>query len=92
MITTSRPPSKPPLPPLVRVRDVAKLLSVSRQTVHALLENGDLEGSPVNPSRKKQRQHLRVTRESLARFYRKRFGHSLDRALLNPFTPSPHLS
>ncbi len=90
MITNSATPQKEkePVPPLVKVRDVAKLLSVSRSTVHNLIDSGDLKGSKINP-RKKKRNHLRVTRESLLAFYQKRFGHSLTRALAHPFEPCP---
>jgi len=78
---------KPPvqMPVLVKVREVARLLSVSRHTVHALIHDGDLIASDVNPSARRQRKHVRVTRESLLRFYRKRFGRPLKEALVNPF-------
>jgi Helix-turn-helix domain len=76
--------NKPPVPPLVKVRDIAALFSVSRQTVHHLIDSGDLEASKINPA-SKERQHLRVTRASLLKFYKKRFGHSLQHALANPF-------
>jgi hypothetical protein len=77
---------KEPVPPLVKVRDVASLLSVSRHTVHALIDSGDLSASEIN-STTKERKHLRITRDSLLAFYKKRFGHSLTRALANPFEP-----
>ncbi len=67
------------------MREVAKLLSVSRQTVHNLIQSGDLRASLVNPSRQSRRRHVRVTRDSLMTFYKKRFGHPLRRALVNPF-------
>jgi len=86
MITNSTIPQKEPVPPLVKVRDVAALLSVSRQTVHHLIDSGDLAASEINPTAK-ERKHLRVTRNSLLTFYKKRFGHSLTRALANPFEP-----
>jgi hypothetical protein len=70
---------------LVKVRDVAKLLSASRQTVRNLIDSGDLLASEINPSTQKSRKHVRVTRESLLDFYQKRFGHPLKRALENPF-------
>lgn len=76
---------KEPLPPLIKIREVAKLLSVSRATVHALIDGGDLKASEVNPSKKKRRLHLRVTRASLLSFYKQRFGHPLAHALENPF-------
>jgi len=85
MITLSTTLKKEPIPPLVKVREVAELLSVSRATVHALIQSGDLKASEVNPSKKKKRLHLRVTRSSLLAFYRQRFGHPLNRALENPF-------
>ncbi|HEV3270993.1 MAG TPA: helix-turn-helix domain-containing protein [Candidatus Methylacidiphilales bacterium] len=86
MITnsTTLQKEKEPVPPLVKVRDVARLLSVSRSTVRNLIDSGELEGSRINPC-EKRRNHLRVTRESLLKFYRNRFGHSLTRALANPF-------
>lgn len=92
MITNSTMLKKEPLPPLVKVREVAKLLSVSRHTVHNLIDSGDLAASQINSSAKrkppaKQRRHLRVTRKSLLTFYQKRFGHSLILALANPFEP-----
>jgi excisionase family DNA binding protein len=72
------------MPVLVRVREVAKLLSVSRHTVHHLIASGDLSAAALNPSTKR-RKHVRVTRASLLQFYQKRFGHPLRRALGNPF-------
>jgi len=86
MITNSTTLKKESVPPLVKVRDVAHFLSVSRGTVHNLIVSGDLAASGINAS-SKQRCHLRVTRESLLGFYKKRFGHSLTRALANPFEP-----
>jgi len=74
------------VPPLVKVRVVATLLSVSRSTVRNLIDCGELEGSRINPC-EKRRNHLRVTRASLLNFYKKRFGHSLTRALAHPFEP-----
>ena len=78
---------KPPvqMPVLVKVREVAKLLSVSRHTVHALIHDGDLSAADVNPGKRRARKHVRITRASLMLFYRKRFGHPLRQALANPF-------
>jgi hypothetical protein len=88
MITTTNPP-KQPVTPLVKVSEVAKLLSVSNATVHNLIECGDLTASEIFPAvKKRERIHLRVTRDSLLVFYKKRFGHSLDRALAHSFDPS----
>ena len=56
----------------------------NRATARA--DSGDLEASEINSSVKKRR-HVRVTRASLLDFYKKRFGHSLTRALANPFEP-----
>ncbi len=82
-MTTSQPVPKAASSPLLKVRDVARLLTVSRQTIRALIDNGDLEAHALNPNPKKmQRRHVRVTRQSLAKFYRKRVGHDLDTALL----------
>jgi hypothetical protein len=68
------------------VREVAKVLSLSPASVRMLLVSGDLAGSEIIPRRrKKQRVHVRITGESLAKFYKKRFGHELERALLIPF-------
>ena len=83
MITVRTTLPKTPVPPLVKIRDVAKLLSVSRQTVHNLVDNGALHGKSLNP-RAKKRQHLRIRRSSLFTFYKKRFGHSLVCELVNP--------
>jgi len=85
MITISSTSPKEPVPPLVKVREVAKLLSISRTTVHGLIDSGDLTAKKINPSPRKKRDHKRVTRESLLSFYKKRFGHPLARALENPF-------
>ena len=73
------------MPVLVKVREVAKLLSVSRHTVHNLIQSGDLTASDVNPSKQRARRHVRVTRASLSRFYQKRFGQPLRQVLANPF-------
>lgn len=86
MIAPSLPPKNEPIPLLVRVRDVAALLSISRQTVHHLIDSGDLQASEINSTRK-ARRHLRITRKSLSGFYKRRFGHSLNRALTYPFEP-----
>jgi hypothetical protein len=86
MITNSTTPQKELVPPLVKVRDVAAFLSVSRATVHNLIDSGDLQASDIN-SNGKERRHRRVTRKSLFTFYKDRFGHSLTRALANPFEP-----
>jgi hypothetical protein len=85
MITISSNAPKQPIPPLVKLCEVAKLLSASRQTVRNLIQSGDLAASEINPSKHKARRHLRVTRKSLFSFYKQRFGHSLNRALENPF-------
>ena len=66
--------------------EVAKLLAVSRQTVHNLIVSGELKANPVNPDTA-EREHLRITRESLLKFYRKHLGHSLIDALENAFQP-----
>jgi excisionase family DNA binding protein len=87
MITISSTSKKEPIPPLVKVRDVALLLSLSRETVRALIEDGELEAEQVGPLKTRKRRHVRVTRYSLLVFYKKRFGHPLNRALLNPFEP-----
>jgi hypothetical protein len=88
MITNYHLPTKDPIPLLVKVRDVAKILSVSRATVHALIDSGDLDASKVGPSKKKKRIHVRVTRKSLCGFYQERFGHALNQALaITPFQP-----
>ncbi len=89
MITISSTAQKEPVPPMVKIREVAQLLSVSRGTVLALIDSGDLKASEVNASKSKKRRHRRVTRESLLEFYRKRVGHPLNRALTNPFESKP---
>lgn len=85
MLTNNSTTQKDPVPPLIRIREAAKFLSISRATVHALIDNGDLEASEVSPSPTKLRKHVRITRASFCGFYRKRFGHDLDRVLANPF-------
>jgi excisionase family DNA binding protein len=85
MITISNNKTKEPVPFLIKIRDVAQLLSISRATVHALIQSGELAASRVGPEDKKQRVHVRITRKSLLRFYEKRFGHPLNVALENPF-------
>jgi len=88
MITNSTMFKKELVPPLVKIRDVAMLLSISRQSVRHLIESGDLDASEINSTtQERQRRHVRVTRKSLLDFYSKRFGHSLTRALANPFEP-----
>ena len=87
MITNQHNNQQDPIPPLVRVCDAASLLSVSRCTVRKMIECGDLKASAINPSSLKRRRHVRVTRDSLMGFYKKRFGHSLDRALKYQFQP-----
>jgi hypothetical protein len=85
MITTQNNTQKTALPPLLKVREVAKVLSLSPASVRLLLVSGDLTGSEIVPRRcKKQRVHVRITSESLAKFYKKRFGHELERALQIP--------
>jgi len=86
MITNSTTAQNELVPPLIKVTDVAKFLSVSRCTVRKLIDCGDLAASDVNPTTK-ERRHRRVTRESLLIFYKKRFGHSLTRALAHRFEP-----
>ena len=86
MITNQHNTTKPALPALLKVREVAKVLSLSAASVRLLLVSGDLTGSEIIPRRKrKQRVHVRITRESLAKFYKKRFGHEIERALQTPF-------
>jgi excisionase family DNA binding protein len=85
MITHNNINTKDPVPVLIKVREAAKLLSISRATVHALIEDGELAASQVGPKKKKKRVHVRITRESFCDFYQKRFGHPLNRALDNPF-------
>ncbi len=86
MITNQNNVTKPTLPPLLKVREVAKVLALSPASVRMLLVSGDLAGSEIVPRRKKkQRVHVRITGESLAKFYKKRFGHDLERAQLIPF-------
>jgi hypothetical protein len=88
MITSNSPPPKVVLPTLLKMREVAKILSLSRGSVQALIESGDLDAQPLNPTgkRRMKRVHVRITRESLLNFYQKRFGQPLQRALQNPFT------
>jgi hypothetical protein len=81
MVTSLSPTKTAPLP-LLKIRDVAKVLAISRQGVRALIECGDLEARTLHPTGKKmKREHKRITRKSLAKFYKKRFGHELDGAL-----------
>jgi hypothetical protein len=77
---TSSPTQKELVPPLVKIRYVMSLFSVSKQTVHNLIFSGDLTAANLN-SASKERKHLRITRDSLLAFYQKRYGHSLERAL-----------
>jgi excisionase family DNA binding protein len=85
MITNNQTLSKEPVPPLIKIREAAKFLSISRATVHALIEKGDLQASEVSPSSAKKRRHVRITRESFCGFYKKRFGQDLSRVLVSPF-------
>ncbi len=79
MITFDNITKKPSLPPLVKINQVSKLLSISKGTVHNLIDSGDLKAG--NLSSAKKRKHLLVTSASLEALYKKRFGHSLLRAL-----------
>jgi hypothetical protein len=64
---------------------VVRILSLSRVGVQALIDSGDLDAAELTPTRrKKKRVHVRITSESLATFYKKRFGQELVRALHNP--------
>ena len=85
MITNNPNSPKDPIPPLIKIRDAAKFLSISRATVHALIESGDLAASEVSPSPVKKRRHVRITRDSFRGFYKKRFGQDLDLIVTNPF-------
>jgi len=69
------------IPAVVKVCQVAELLSLCHQTVYKLIDDGQLAAADVATTAK--RRHLRVTRDSLLKFYKKRFGHSLERALAN---------
>ena len=85
MITKLSLAKKEVIPPLIKVREAAKLLSISRATVHALIDSGELKASKVGPAAKTQRIHVRITRESLCGFYQARFGQPLNGVLENPF-------
>ena len=87
MTAPLEPPKKQTLPLLLKISAVAKHLTVSRQTIHNLILSGDLDAYRVNSVQALERKHLRITRDSLDRFYRKRFGHSLVDALANSFQP-----
>jgi len=87
MTATLELPKKQTLPLLLKIGAVAKHLAVSRQTVRNLIFNGELEAYRVNSEKALEREHLRITRDSLLKFYRKRFGHSLIDALANSFQP-----
>jgi hypothetical protein len=85
MITNSHNGTKPVLPPLLKMRDVARVLSLSPPTVKALIESGDLNASEIKPTgKRKKRIHVRITTRSLAKFYEKRFDQKLEDALRNP--------
>jgi excisionase family DNA binding protein len=86
MITNSPTSKTSDVPPLVKIRDVASYLSCSRWTVHKLIDSGHLQASEINPATP-ERRHVRITRTSLLTFYKKRFGHSLDRALAHAYEP-----
>jgi hypothetical protein len=82
MITNTPIFPKNKVPLLVKVCHVAELFSVCKPTVHKLIESGQLVGADIS-SKTAERRHIRVTRDSLLKFYSKRFGHSLERALAN---------
>jgi excisionase family DNA binding protein len=86
MTATLELPKKQILPLLLKISAVAKHLAVSRQTVHNMILSGDLEAYRVNANTS-ERQHVRISRDSLLKFYKKRFGHSLVDALANAFQP-----
>ena len=87
MITiSSPPPPKPTLPPLLKIREVTRLLSLSPGSVKALIESGDLYAKPLNPSRRRRKRlHVRITTGSVLDFYQKRFGQPLPTALQTAF-------
>jgi excisionase family DNA binding protein len=88
MITSVSPTPKVELPPLLKTREVAKLLSLSRGTVRSLIDSGDLAAHAINPTRKRRtkRVHVRITSESLLGFYKKRFGEELQHTSRNLFS------
>ena len=86
MSATLASPKKETVPPLLKISDVCKLLSLSPQSVRNLIISGDLAGSEINPENA-ERRHIRITRDSLLKFYQKRFGHSLLDALSHSFQP-----
>jgi excisionase family DNA binding protein len=87
MTATLQEPPKEILPHLLKISEVAKHLAVSRQTVHNLIMGGELEAHRVNSKNSRERKHLRIMRDSLLKFYKKRFGHSLLDAIANHFQP-----
>lgn len=86
MITFDNISKKAALPPLVKINQVTQLLSVSKGTVHNLIDSGDLKAANLNSSSKK-RKHLLITSASLRSLYKKRFGHSLLLALAHRHEP-----
>ena len=65
---------------------MTRLLALSPGSVKALIESGDLDAKPLNPSRgrrRRKRLHVRITVRSLLAFYQKRFGQPLPSSLLN---------
>ncbi len=86
MSATLASPKIETVPPLLKIGDVCKLLSISPQTVRNLIFSGDLVASTINPETT-ERKHVRVTRDSLLKFYQKRFGHSLLDAIAHSFQP-----
>ena len=85
MLTFDNSIKKKSLPPLVKVNEVARLLSLCNASVHKLIQSGDLTAAALTSSKRKERKHVRVTRASLLTFYRKRFGHSLLDALAHSY-------
>jgi hypothetical protein len=74
-----------PVPLIVKTSDVARFLCVSLQTVHNLIQSGELKAAGIGPIQRNKRRHVRVTQQSLLRFYKKRFGHSLIDAIQHRF-------
>jgi hypothetical protein len=86
MSATLELPKKELLPPLLRIGDVARLLSISPQSVRNLILSGDLKASDIN-AENAERKHVRITRDSLLKFYKRRFGHCLLDAMANSYQP-----
>lgn len=60
---------------LLTIQETADVLLVSPTTVRNMIDCGALDAGHLGSSPNPQRQHRRITRESVERLQKQRFGH-----------------